>query len=89
MSTNWTVALAWAMAPAILVSCMSAAHAADSPVDLVAVIAPVELASSIASSNLAKECVIGQMTADRVIEELKRSYPKVAAFATLPVLTGE
>lgn len=89
MTTNWTAVLARAMAPALLASCVSATHAAESPVDLVAVTVPVELASFIASSNLAKECAIGQMTGERVIEELKRNYPKVSSAATLPPLTGE
>jgi len=91
MTMNWTAALARAaMAPALVASCMCpAAHAAEPPVNLVAITAPVELASFVASSNLAKECAIGQMIGDRVLEELKRSYPQVSAVATLPTLTGE
>jgi hypothetical protein len=90
MTMNWTAVLARAaIAPVLVTSCGYMAHAAETPVDLVAVTTPVELASFIPSSNLAKECAIGQMTGDRVIEELKHSYPKVNAVATVPTLTGD
>lgn len=89
MTKYWTTVLVRAAAPALLASCAFAAHAANPAVDLVAVTSPVELADHLSASNLAKECAIGQVTGDRVVEALKRDFPKVNAVTTLPTLTGE
>lgn len=89
MTKHWTTVLVRATTPALLASCAFAAHAANPAVDLVAVTSPVELADHLSASNLAKECAIGQVTGDRVVEALKRDFPKVSAVTTLPTLTGE
>lgn len=81
--------LGGAIAALLLAGITLPAAAAAPAIELVAVTTPVELADHITHSNLAKECSIGKLTGDKVLEALAPTNPGVAGVASLPALTGQ
>lgn len=87
-----TSVLARSARPLVLVGALVAAmgaHAARSPVRLIAITSPAGMAPTPAVSNLAKECEISRLVGEGIFQQLTRAHPGMVAQVSLPKLEGD